>query len=304
MNIRLEAEGVHFYDRVSGQHILFDEVEVNNENLSIAPRHLSLAITNECDLSCPYCYVDLANKYMSKSEVILIANKINELGAFDISIGGGEPLLHPDIGEICERIWSESKLGINITTHGHHLSEQMIQDLEGNVSIIRVSVDGVEPIYSKFRGRKLSDLRINLLRLKGRIPLGINTVVNKSTLPMLDEVKRFSKDVGAIELLLLPMMRKGRIVLSDKEIRELENWIDENKNDIPIRISRLSSSLINVNQLFESEDWFDNYAFISAEKELKRNSFEENGVKFETTKELEDTLNDWHLKKVLSLKRK
>src|ERR1019366_6247884 len=54
--IRLSEAGVHLFDRVSGLNVLLDEVEVPAAQVSRAPRYLSVALTNACELRCAYCY--------------------------------------------------------------------------------------------------------------------------------------------------------------------------------------------------------------------------------------------------------
>lgn len=50
--IRLSEAGVHLFDRVSGLNVLLDEVDVPQEQVSPAPRYLSVALTNACELRC------------------------------------------------------------------------------------------------------------------------------------------------------------------------------------------------------------------------------------------------------------
>jgi len=53
---RAGPDGIHLFDRVNGLNILLDEVCVPASCWSAAPRQVSVALTNACDLACPYCY--------------------------------------------------------------------------------------------------------------------------------------------------------------------------------------------------------------------------------------------------------
>lgn len=293
MKARVEPQGLHYYCRRSGTHILFDEVKTKPSAYSLAPRTVSIAITNECDFRCSYCYVNLQDRYLSKSEVLEFCKELDRFGTFDVALGGGEPTLHPELVEICQSIWKETELGISITTHGHNLEPGMIADLEGAVSFVRVSIDGGEPVYSKLRKMPLEPLLKNLKHLHGKIPFGINAVINKLSVQHLNELRDILLETGGTELLLLPMWNKGQFVLSGSEWSLLEDWIHENYQQVPIRVSSESRDFLNLPFLFEDEAWDNDYAFIGIDKKLHRNSFTSNGLEIGNYDSFEQLLHDW-----------
>jgi MoaA/NifB/PqqE/SkfB family radical SAM enzyme len=293
MKTRIEPQGLHYYCRKSGTHILLDEIETIPSAYSLAPRTVSIAITDECDFTCSYCYVNLKDRYLKKEDVILYCKELDRFGTFDIAFGGGEPTLHPDLIEICEKLWTETQLGISVTTHGHNLNADFVSKLKDNLSFIRVSIDGVEPIYSQLRKRPLDNLLPKLRLLNGQIPFGINAVVNKLTLNRLDDLKSLFLEYGAFELLLLPMWHKGKYVLSDNEWSVLNQWIEKNYKEIPIRISSESKKYLNLPFLFDNEEWDNNYGFIGIDKTLRKNSFTKNGLSIDQYDTFELLLRDW-----------
>jgi MoaA/NifB/PqqE/SkfB family radical SAM enzyme len=293
MKARIEPEGLHYYCRKSGTHVLFDEVFTKASAYSLAPRTVSIAITDKCDFSCSYCYVNLSEHYLNKADIINFCKELDTFGTFDIALGGGEPTLHPDLIAICEEIWNNTNLGISITTHGHNLNEENISRLKGNISFLRISIDGKEPIYSKLRKKELSKLLLNLKLLEGRIPFGINAVINKLTVNHLDDLKSLFYDYGAFELLLLPMWNKGKFVLTQQDWLILERWIEKNQSDIPIKISSESKKYLKLHYLFENEDWDNDYAFIGIDKSLRKNSFTNEGFFIENYESFELLLKDW-----------
>lgn len=293
MKMRIEPEGIHYYCRKSGTHILFDEIKTASSNFSIAPRTMSIAITNECDFSCSYCYVNLQDQYLAKERIIEYCKQLDKLGTFDIAFGGGEPTLHPDLPYICKTLWNETGLGISITTHGHLLTFELIEQLKGNISFIRISIDGVEPIYSKLRKKPLAPLLANLSNLRDKIPFGINTVVNKLTLAGLDDVKKLASDYGAFELLLLPMWHNGKYVLNESDWQKLSDWINLNHTTIPIRISSDAAKFMNVPILFDASTQEKEYAFIGIDSTFRENSFTRTGLAIADYPSLKDLLLEW-----------
>jgi MoaA/NifB/PqqE/SkfB family radical SAM enzyme len=290
MKSRVEPQGLHYYCRQSGTHILFDEIKSEPNLYSIAPRTVSIAITDECDFTCSYCYVNLSNRYLPKEKVISYCRELDRLGTFDIAFGGGEPTLHPDLLEICHTIWEETNLGISITTHGHHLNEIFIENLKNKISFIRISIDGGEPVYSQLRKKPLANVLQNLKLLSGKIPFGINTVVNKLTVRNLDSVKEIFRDFGGSELLLLPMWNRGKYVLTLDDWDILNNWIQTNYQEIPISISSDAKPFLSVPLLFKDDEWFNDYAFIGIDSTFRKSSFLNHGLNIENYPSIEELL--------------
>lgn len=56
MKMRAGPSGLHFFDRRTGWNVLVDEVRIPPSQWAGAPRQISVALTNACDLSCSYCY--------------------------------------------------------------------------------------------------------------------------------------------------------------------------------------------------------------------------------------------------------
>ena len=59
----------------------------------------NIAITNYCNLKCPYCFADDMihddNKNMSLENYVKILRYLIQYNETDIGIIGGEPTLHP-----------------------------------------------------------------------------------------------------------------------------------------------------------------------------------------------------------------
>ncbi|MFA4852170.1 MAG: radical SAM protein [Bacteroidales bacterium] len=299
MKVRIEPDGVHCYDRVSGLHILIDEIKTNLDHYSLAPRTVSIAITDKCDFECSYCHVNLKNNFLEKDVIINYCKTLDNFGTFDIAFGGGEPTLHPDLIEICQQVWNETNLGISITTHGHHLSPDKINSLMGRISLLRFSIDGIEPIYSQLRHKPLKNLIKVLEYTNGKIPIGFNTVVNSLTIKGLDELLEFAIQYKIAELLLLPMINKGRTSLKDNEWNYLSEWINRNKDKVPLRISIFGKENLHVPLLFNSDYWDSDYAFIGADKIFRENSYEKQGIEIKYN--FDTIIKNWkskHLEKI------
>lgn len=276
MKLRREARGLHFYDRSSGLHILLDESPIARESVDVGPAVTSIALTNACDLSCPFCYAPKSNHSLRTDHIISWCRELDALGTLEIAFGGGEPTLYRNLPGLCRVLWRETNLGISITTHGQHLTRELVDALTGVVSVVRISIDGPEPYYSSIRRRPLRQLMERLDYMRGKIPLGINTVVNIETLPHLDEMASIVQRVGAIDWLLLPEVRDGQFTFDDSEWKTLDKWIGERRSEIDIRVSTEATEHLTCPVLLENQ--IEDYAHISADGYLRRCSYVKGGI--------------------------
>jgi MoaA/NifB/PqqE/SkfB family radical SAM enzyme len=153
LKMRTGPDGVHMFSRDSGLNILIDEMSVPAEQWSIAPRQVSIALTNACDLHCPYCYAPKEKARLDYGPLSEWLTELDKAGCFGIGFGGGEPTLHSDFARICKFAATHTNLAVTFTTHGHRLGERLASALAGYVHFVRVSMDGVGATYETLRGK-------------------------------------------------------------------------------------------------------------------------------------------------------
>ena len=76
VKVRLGPSGIHLFDRNSGLNLLVDEIAPSRESWATAPRHVSIGLTNACDLTCSYCF---APKHAAKLDFERLTGWMNEL---------------------------------------------------------------------------------------------------------------------------------------------------------------------------------------------------------------------------------
>lgn len=272
-------DGLHIFDRHTGLNILLDEISVPKLHWATAPRHVSIALTNLCDLHCPYCY---APKYLTKLDIIKVISWLNELdrnGSVGVGFGGGEPTLYTGLSDLCEYAAQETNLAVTITTHTHHLNEIWVQKLKGNVHFLRASMDGVGVTYERLRGRSFQSFIHQLKYVREIAPFGINYVVNASTMPDIDDAAAFAESVGAQELLLLPespvAQRSG---IDADTLHSLRKWVYTYNGSLRLSISDSAATGFPVCTPFNKEIGIRAYAHIDADGIIKKSSFEQEGI--------------------------
>ena len=277
--LRCGPAGLHLFNRSSGLNVLMDEISVPAALHSSAPRQVSIALTNRCDLACPHCYAPKSRDELRFDTVMRWLGELDANGTLGIGFGGGEPTLYPEFVRICQYATHETQLSVSFTTHGHHIDRKLAEQLRGSVNFIRVSMDGVGETYESIRRRSFSNLLLCLENVRYISHFGINVVVNERTIPELDDVAGAAADAGACELLLLPQMAMRRVEsISLNSLLGLRRWVDAYQGCLKLCISEANADGFPICDPLVEERGLLAYAHIDAKGVLKPSSYAENGV--------------------------
>jgi SynChlorMet cassette radical SAM/SPASM protein ScmF len=123
----------------------------NNPAKGYPLRHLYFYLTEGCNLACRHCWI--APKYQGEGksypalELDLFRSIIAQakpLGLTAVKLTGGEPLLHPQIGDILEIVRRE-ELRLGVETNGVLCTPELARALAAcNNPHVAVSLDGVD----------------------------------------------------------------------------------------------------------------------------------------------------------------
>lgn len=145
---------------------------------SKSPFVVELDPTSMCNLACPDCISgSLLNKDEIPSERLLnLTNEMIDAGVKAvILIGGGEPMMHPAIGEVIRR-FGEADVRIGITTNGLYLKKYLDVTAEYS-SWVRVSMDaGTDATFNRIRpsrtGKSLFSSAVKNMEAFARVKRG------------------------------------------------------------------------------------------------------------------------------------
>lgn len=123
-------------------------------------KNLTLCVTNDCNLACPYCYEkDKDAKNMSPT---FAAGIVEEEKPDSLAIFGGEPLLNWPATRAAILAYGK---GAGITTNLTLLTDEMIYLFkEMNVQIL-VSIDGTKEVHDKNRCGSYDTVAANVKKL-------------------------------------------------------------------------------------------------------------------------------------------
>jgi MoaA/NifB/PqqE/SkfB family radical SAM enzyme len=279
LKIRRDRVGVQAFDRTTGLNVLFDEMALTEQEWAQAPRHIAIALTNACDLHCPYCYAPKHWAVLDPERVLGWLREADHAGCMGVGFGGGEPTTLGWFAELCRGVARHTALAVSFTTHGHRLTDELLDALAGNVHMVRVSVDGVEDTYERLRGRSYPDLLERLAGLRQVAPFGINVVVNDDTVAELDALAKLAARTGARELLLLPEQRAGTGKgASPEALARLRSWVWSYRGDVPLAVSEEGADGLPVAEPFARQPAIERYAHVDASGVLRATSFAARGV--------------------------
>ncbi len=270
-------DGVHFFDRMTGMNVLVDEIAPPRASWDAAPRYVSFALTNACELSCSYCYAPKRGARLDRGALLGWLRELDDNGCLGVGFGGGEPTLYPGFAELCREAHDTTRLAITFTTHGHRMTPDLAATIRGAVQFIRVSVDGVGATYELLRGRPFDDLRRRIEDIASICPFGINVVVNAATVGDLDDLANFTAQVGASELLLLPeQSAPGTTGITGADEARMRSWIRDYRGSVRLSISQAGAeSSLALADPFISSTPLESHAHVDAFGRMAANAFGE-----------------------------
>lgn len=174
-------------------------------------RKALLKITDRCDLRCSHCFVSATHEGsdMSVGAVEAAITRLQEARASNVTLTGGEPLVHPGLLEILDLLVAAG-LEVTVCTNGVALTDEVVEHVHelGHVSF-NVSVDGITAdSHGRFRGRRESfGSTIDNARRLGDAGLLKGVLSTPNTLASPAEygaVYRFAESTGADYLLMNP----------------------------------------------------------------------------------------------------
>jgi len=114
--------------------------------------------TKACNLRCVHCYARsderVHEKELSHEEGLALLDDLAAFGVPVVLFSGGEPLMRPDLVELARYAVSKGMRAV-ISTNGTLIDGETAARLRDvGLSYVGVSLDGLEEVNDRFRGRK------------------------------------------------------------------------------------------------------------------------------------------------------
>ena len=115
-------------------------------------------MTKVCNLKCVHCYakavLEQKEKEMTHEEGLALIDDLADFGAPVILFSGGEPLMRPDLVPLARYAVRKGMRAV-ISTNGTLITSDKARELKDiGLSYVGVSLDGMEAVNDRFRGKK------------------------------------------------------------------------------------------------------------------------------------------------------
>jgi len=162
------------------------------------PKSIEIAITNNCNLRCKYCFhlksagdvdCDLPLK-----EWLTFFEELNRCAIMDVTLQGGEPFCRPDLSEIIAGI-VKNRMRFIILTNGTLITQKLAKEIAstGRCNVIQVSIDSSIAIsHDAVRGQgsfAKAIAGIECLQRYG-VPVTVRVTINKKNVNDLSGVAK------------------------------------------------------------------------------------------------------------------
>lgn len=186
------------------------------EHLS-APLRVHFSCTKRCNFTCRHCFSSSGDPYpdeLSTAEIKKLIDEMANLGCFELSFGGGEPLLREDLPDLIAHA-NVRGVSVRISTNAVVASKDIIKRLKGlKIRSLKISMEGAtEKVYDYVRGQPgafRKALRgIKHLKELG-VPIYLQMVLMKPNLSELPALVRLGEKLKAEKILIETIMPAGR----------------------------------------------------------------------------------------------
>jgi len=134
--------------------------------------------TRRCNLDCAYCNeYDKVSRPVPLDIMLRRIDRLADLGTTIITLSGGEPMLHPDLDAIIQRIRQRGAIA-TLITNGLLLTRDRIRSLNlAGLDYLQISIDNVLPDETSKKSLKVLDLKLQWLAKYAEFQVTINSVL-------------------------------------------------------------------------------------------------------------------------------
>ncbi len=173
--------------------------------------------TRTCNLKCIHCYMDSdSQKYQGELSTEEARRFIDDLADFHVPVllfSGGEPLIRPDFFELAEYTISKG-IRPTLSTNGTLITREAAQRIKDlGVGYVGISLDGLEDVNDKFRGRK-GAFQMAMEGIKNCVAVGqrvgLRFTINSHNLAELDNIFDFIEEMKIDRVCFYHLVYSGR----------------------------------------------------------------------------------------------
>lgn len=212
---------------------------------------IQFELTSKCNERCIHCYIPNSKKDSGKEMPLSlfkdIIKQFHDMGGLQVSLSGGEILLHKNIWEIVN-LCREYDMQIVLLSNLYHLNDEDIKKIkQANVSMVQTSLYSMNPeihdYITKIKGSYDKIKRAIELLVKNNIPTSISCPILKSNKDCYVNILEYAHSLG--------IKAQTDFILMARENLEIDNL----ENRISIKESEKIIKLILENNMRDTNDF-------------------------------------------------
>ncbi len=201
------------------------------------PLWLLLELTHKCPLECNYCYNQLdfakTKDRMSKEDWFRVLEESRLMGAVQLGISGGEPLLNKDIVEIVKKA-SDLKFYTNLITSGVGGEKGILKKLkEAGLKTVQLGIQSHDERTMTLITNYKSAYKEKIAFAKEIKELGlqliVNTCITRENIHQIGEIIEFCDGIGANYLEIANIQYYGWALENINSLLPTKEQLDEAK---------------------------------------------------------------------------
>jgi len=171
------------------------------ERLGYYPRFCVWELTLACDMRCQHCGSFAGTKRPDEldfDEQLSVAEQLIRLGCEKVTLGGGEPTLHPRWYQLGKYL-TDGGVRVNIISNGWGWDErQLRRAFEADLANVAFSLDGFQAEHDRVRKPGSFDrvVRAAELSVAAGMPTSIVTHINRLNCQDLERLRDFLGELG------------------------------------------------------------------------------------------------------------
>ena len=201
------------------------------------PLWVNAEITYKCPLHCVFCYnpLDYASTFkseLSTDDWLKVFRQSRDLGAVQLGISGGEPLMRDDV-EIMVSEANQMGYYVNLLTSGIGLTEKRISAFkEGGLGQIQLSFqDSTKELNDFLSSTKTFELKSKVAKLikEHDYPMVLNVVLHRLNIDHMDQILEMAEAMGADHVELAnsqyyawALKNRAYLMPSEEQLRKAE----------------------------------------------------------------------------------
>ncbi len=193
-------------------------------------------VTRACNLKCVHCYAKAVDhtheRELSHEQGLSLIDDMAAFGAPVVLFSGGEPLMRPDLVELANYNVSKGMRAV-ISTNGTLISKDKARELKKvGLSYVGVSLDGMEEINDRFRGRKgaFKDAMTGIINCQEvGLKVGLRFTINRMNTAEVPRIFDLLEEYGIPRVCFYHLVYAGRgsdLVDEDLDHEETRKVVD------------------------------------------------------------------------------